>query len=353
MSNSTVSLPHALSNQDIVVLSREIQAMVEAGVPLDFGLSLASNGLPDQLSAVSAKLAEDLKSGKSLVEALELEPSIPGVYKAVLVAGLQCGRSEEVLEDVCQLTTSLVELKSAVRRGLIYPLIVVGLCLLFMVLIFPVYLQIQVNVYEDLRTPAPAWILKVLSLKTYLVNNLFAIGVLLAALLAFWIIFRQLTKRPTLSAGMWWIPGISGLLNYIDLARTTNILALLTKYECPLPGALRLTAQTSESNSRAKRYLQIANEVEQGVSLQDSLKVNQGFPPFLCWLISTGAEGNLLSSSLSQAARFYRSQAATRANLIRVILPAAALVVVGGGVTLLYGLTIFGPMIRLWGEIGR
>ena len=89
-----------LNHQDILALSREIQAIVGAGVPLDFGLTTSAAGLPDRLEVVSNNLATQIQAGRSLPDALESEASIPPVYKAVLVAGMRCGKSEEVLDDV-------------------------------------------------------------------------------------------------------------------------------------------------------------------------------------------------------------------------------------------------------------
>ena len=64
-----------LSGDEVVALSREIQAMIAAGVPLDFGLKQAGKGMAAELGETSQRIGNRLESGQSLDDALRAEPS--------------------------------------------------------------------------------------------------------------------------------------------------------------------------------------------------------------------------------------------------------------------------------------
>jgi hypothetical protein len=48
----------------------------------------------------------------------------------------------------------------------------------------------------------------------------------------------------------------------------------------------------------------------------------------------------------------YRRRAATLANWFKLLFPIGAALLIGGGVTVLYALAMFGPLAQFWNDLG-
>src|ERR1700685_4156642 len=83
-----------LSLEDFILLNEEIAGMAKAGLPLDQGLAaLAREMGSGRLQQVTQKLADDLRGGCTLPEALKRqEGRVPPYYAALLGAGIRSAR---------------------------------------------------------------------------------------------------------------------------------------------------------------------------------------------------------------------------------------------------------------------
>src|SRR5437868_5408901 len=88
-----------LSADDLITLNDEIAGMARAGLPLDQGLAaLAREMGRGRLQQVTRHLAEDLRAGFTLPQALQRQQArVPPYYAALLAAAIRSGRIGEVL----------------------------------------------------------------------------------------------------------------------------------------------------------------------------------------------------------------------------------------------------------------
>jgi type II secretory pathway component PulF len=173
--------------------------------------------------------------------------------------------------------------------------------------------------------------------------------VLLTALFFHW--FRSRFSRTVSSRGLptlWrWFPGVSQVATDQDCASLSELLALMVEHDVPLHEALRLAAGASGDNRLKSSAAQMASEAEQGQSLTQDSAAARDLPPFLRWALTSSTEADGLADTLRIAANTYRHRAQRRAEWLRVTMPTLTCIVLAGGVTLLYCLSVFGPFIRL------
>ena len=83
-----------LSAEDLATLNEEIAGMARAGLPLDQGLAMLAREMgKGRLQRVTSDLADDLRSGLTLPEAIERQGSrVPPYYAALVLAGTRTGR---------------------------------------------------------------------------------------------------------------------------------------------------------------------------------------------------------------------------------------------------------------------
>src|ERR1700693_32031 len=90
---------NSMNADDLITLNEEIAGMARAGLPPDRGLkAMAGEMGRGRLQRVTAALAEDLRAGHPLPEALKRQGSrVPAFYAGLVEAGARTGRIGEVL----------------------------------------------------------------------------------------------------------------------------------------------------------------------------------------------------------------------------------------------------------------
>ena len=160
------------SLEDLILLNREIAALVKAGIPLELGLRGLSGSVGTRLGRLSERLSSRLSSGLNLPDALAEEgPAVSPVYTAVMEAGLASGRLPEALEALASSGQMIVESRRRVYLALLYP----SLCCVVGYLMFCLFVSViapqMIHAAEMFRFPEswPIHLLKLMPL-TYHIN---------------------------------------------------------------------------------------------------------------------------------------------------------------------------------------
>jgi type II secretory pathway component PulF len=143
-----------------------------------------------------------------------------------------------------------------------------------------------------------------------------------------------------------WVPGMSGLISEHRATNFAESLASLLESGSPLPEGLRLAAAAWSDEALERETLHLAAAFERGRPAEDSPPALR-MPPFLRWAIWHGDDTIGRTRALRLAASTYREAAERRVSRLQVTAPLVACVLLGGGVTLLYGLALFVPLAQL------
>src|SRR5206468_2843247 len=103
-----------MNAEDLIALNEEIAGMARAGLPLDQGLAaLAREMGRGRLQRVTAGVAEDLRAGRTLPEALARQGGrVPPYYAGLVTAGIRSGRVGEVLATLTLYARSVADLRA-------------------------------------------------------------------------------------------------------------------------------------------------------------------------------------------------------------------------------------------------
>jgi general secretion pathway protein F len=355
MSNGSKS---PIGLDQLLALNEEIAALVRAGVPLELGLRQISESTTGGLSRLSSRLSERMSAGASVREALDEEGDhLPGVYRAVVEAGLRSGRLPEALEALTDMARSLHELQRRVTVALIYPLLVViltwGLLIGFVRGIVPRFQDL----WADLRL-RPGMALDFLNLLADSFEYIIIVPPCL--LLGFWLclLFYSSTRGAPWTGRLMsgrlhryaWYPGI---VNNFDRAIFLKTLTLLIRNQTSLHESLLLAGFASGNRSIVAGATRVAEQLEAGESLQTSIQQADELPQFLRWMLTSGEKHGRLEETLTLAGDVYFSRANRQADILSTVLPSVLTIFIAGGVTLLYALALFAPVFALYSELGQ
>lgn len=336
--------------EELMALNDEIIALVRAGVPLEMGLAELGEDRVGVLGRLGSRLAARLSQGESLPEALGHEEiGLPRSYRVIVETGMRAGRLTAALEGVSQIAWKMAELRRRIGLALVYPLIV-------LMFAYGLFLLLCMHL-----APRMKWLFDDLGFDTDFYAFLSEIGrhaltwgwvfpAVVVALIIWWRRagdggFLSQEGRPTGIA--WLCPGVRKITKFYRYSQFADLLALLIEQDVPLQEAIVLAAESTNDVTMVYAARSIADVSSRGLIVPMKMPGDNGFPPFLQWLITRREEQAGMVSALRAAADMYRRRAVLITEWIKVSFPVAAAVFIGGGATLIYTLTVFWPLTEL------
>ena len=343
-----------VSLADLSAFNAELLALVQSGISLERGLADLATSSDDSLGKLARRLSDRMQQGESLPAALQGEgTAIPPIYAALVQAGVRSGRLTSALETAAELSQEVRLVRQQVGQALLAPLVL--LCLSFLLtLLFGVDLLNRYrDTYHNLFLQPPAWVGWMLWIGSGLERYWWLAPLLLGAIVWGW---SRSTGASLLTLSGWsaplrWVPGVSRVIHNLQHASFAKLLALLCEQEVPLPEGLRLAAEATGDRAFADRAGQLAAAVERGDGT--AARNQKGWPRFLQWALSQGAQGAGLAAVLRQTSLLYRRRAAGGMLWLRTGLPIVCTMLLEGLITLAHAVLNLGPMTALWFDLVR
>jgi type II secretory pathway component PulF len=340
-----------MNAEDLIALNEEIAGMARAGLPLDQGLAaLAREMGRGRLQRVTAQLADDLKGGCTLPEALERQSGhVPPYYAALVTAGIRSGRISEVLATLTVYARSVADLRSTIVGAVFYPAVVLVFAIaLFGFLCFFIIPRFE-QIFQDfnMRLPVVTEIAFAIGGRPLEVVVLPLVVVIGGVLMLRLILKRSERGRLAWSRLVYSLPVAGTLLRASRLAAFSELLAILVDHAVPLPEAFRLAAQASSDPPLAAASRGVEQDLGLGQTLAEVLRQRRLVPELIIWMMGVGELRGTLAQMLHQIAEVYRRQAELRATLLRSLLPPLLVIATAGLLVGFFVMSIMLPMIKL------
>ena len=330
---------------DFLALNDQLIALVQAGVPVNLGLPRNASAAA-AIEKISAAVTRRVGQGATLEQALDDARSVPSLYRNLVQLALQGGDLSTALGAAERTAESFDESLHAVRSSLFYPLLVaflaylglVAFCLFFVPTLSVTHYRLRLPtgsglaVLQTLRNTLPYWA---------------ALPPMALVLVAGWSRFRSHSGAASSNAAAWlaWLPGMKQAIYEHRCANFADALASYLNADAPLSEGLRLAAGAWDDETLEAETRDLAASGTPGILEQSALAAR--LPPFLRWALCHSDETIGRPQALRMAANTYRESAQRRAERLRVLAPLVTCIVLGGGVTLLYGLALFIPVVQM------
>ncbi len=332
--------------EELVVFTRQLASILEAGVPLTDGLDALQEQLKNKgFQKVVLQVKKDIEGGASFSDALEKhEKMFSKLVVNMVRAGERAGILDEVLETVSSLLDKDIETIGRVKSATRYPLIVmVTMVVAFIALttfIVPKFAKFFAAFNTELPLPTKIliWFNKIL------VNYWFVIlGVFILAIYVFKRILDTDRGRYAWDRLMLSVPIFGPLFSKIYLSRFARMLAAMIRSGIPILQALEITAATVENKVISKVILDVRDQVSQGKSLAEPMKGSRIFPPIAISMVAIGERTGSLEKMLNKVSDYFdRESDYTVNNLTPLLEP---ILIFGlGMMVLVFALGIFLPM---------
>ena len=322
---------------DLVIFSRQLATMVDAGIPLVYALDILAEQIEKpSFKYVISKVHDDVETGSSLSDALAKYPMVfSNLFINMVRAGESSGMLDEILDRVASYLEKTSSLQKKVKSALVYPTAVtvmaLGITVFLLVRVIPVFKDIYSGFGAQL--PVPTQVIITISdfLRKYFYIAIGFIVVVVFLLNRYGKTSRGMLRFDRLKLN---IPIFGMLMKKVAVGKFTRTLSTLVRSGVPILNALEIVAKTADNRVVEAAVDNVRTNVREGEPIAEPLSKSGIFPSMVVRMISVGEQTGELEKMLIKIADFYDEQVDTAVSgltsLIEPLIIAFLGIVIGG-----------------------
>ena len=343
-----------VKTRDLSVFCRQFTSILNAGVTVVEALRM----MAEQTSSATLKKAlyktkELVQQGETLADAMRKSPS---VFSEMFVNMVEAGEASGNL-DICvgRMGTQFeksAKLSGTVKKAMTYPIVVIVVALGVMIAMSTLVVPKFGTMFAGLGAELPATTKLVMGFSDFLLHKWYILlGVVVAvAALIMWarttdagkIIFGTIALK---------LPVFGSLNAKSYSAKFARTMGTLVASGMGITAAIEITAKTMKNVLFKNALLNAKTEVEQGVPLSVPIRKSGVFPPLVYNMLAIGEETGAIEPMLDKVADYYEEETEiATASMSELIQPIVILLI--GGIIGLLVLSIYQPMIDMYGNLG-
>jgi type IV pilus assembly protein PilC len=349
-------LSRGVSAKELVVFTRQLSTMIDAGLPLVQSLDVLAAQQKTKFKSVLTQVKESVESGSTFADAIAKHPS---VFNALYVNLVRAGEAGGVLDTVLQRLATYLEkienIKRRIKGAMVYPAVVITVAIIVVSIILIFVVPTFASLFKDLGTTLPAITQFVVDVSAFLRSNiiyiLIALGVLSSAV--FFSYRRSERAKKILDAFLLKLWLVGDLILKTVLSRFCRTLATLTTGGIPILDGLEITARASGNKVTEEAILEVRKGVSEGKTLAEPLSARPKiFPSMVVQMIAVGEQTGALDDMLNKIADFYDEEVdAAVASLMSALEP--IMIAFLGGTVGFIVIAMYMPMFKLISTLSK
>ena len=337
---------------EIITFARQMATLIESGIAVLPALDLLQRQARSGLARVLGDLAQTVKQGSSLSDAVRKHPQVfPPIFGRMIAVGERTGNLEVILRQLAAHAEKEQAIIKRVKGAMAYPAFVILLAIGVVAILVTMALPPLTSLFDefDAELPLPTKILLAVS-HFATAYKLHMVVVLVAAVVIGVVYVRQPKGRRQLDYMLLRMPLLGPITVMSSAARFSGTTAILLRAGIPVSEVMDMAIDTTENRIVREGLRDVREEMLRGEGLSKPLAKSKLFPPMLVQMVEVGEETGTLDSNLETMAGFYGREVDERINtLTSMIQPTLTLVV--GAVVAFIALSVIMPMYSVMQSI--
>ncbi len=337
-----------ITDVDIMLFSRQMYALLKAGVPIMRALAgLQQSTRNASLAEVIGDLRTSLDAGRELSAAMRNHPKVfSPFYVSVIRIGEATGELDQSFNRMFGYMEFDKEIRDRIKSAVRYPIIVLVVIAVAVAVVNFFVIPAFARIFEAQKVPLPLLTQILIGTSNFFITFWPA---MLAALVA--AIFGAQVYVATEQGRYQWdrwklkLPLAGPIILRATLARFARGMSLAVRAGVPIVQAMSVVAEVVANSYMALRISQMRDGVERGESVLRTATASGIFTPVVLEMVSVGEETGELDDLMNEVADMYEREVDYEIkNLAANIEP--ILTVVLGVMVLILALGVFLP---IWG----
>ncbi len=341
-----------VKSDDLVMFTRQLSAMVSAGVPLLRALNSQRDHTDSKaLKVILEGVIKDVEGGAQLADALAKYPNaFSDVYVNMVRAGEAAGILDDILKRLAMQQEKNASMRKKIKSAMTYPMVLLGITVLaFFGLMLFVIPQIG-KILKDLGGPdaeLPLLTQAMLGISDFLLHyGLFLLPVVIAGIVFLMRWLKTPVGKKLFHTLILKIPMIKPIIQKVAVARFARTFSALMGAGVAVLEALNVTARAVGNVVYEQALVDAAEQVKNGKTLSSVIEKNDLFPPIVSQMLAVGEETGQTDTVLVKVADFYEEEVDVAIDGISSIIEPVMILIMGSMVGLIAA-SVMGPIAGL------
>jgi len=335
--------------EDLLVFSRQLATMLEAGVTMLRSLDVIITQIQSkQLFMAASQIHDAIEQGSSLSVALAKHPKIfTQFWISLAEVGEASGTMPMVLNKLAEHVEQEAAFQSAIISAMIYPIILFVVCIgavvFFALVVGPKFEDVFKSMHAELPMMTKCLLATFDFIKHYLlyiIGGIFGVFFLVRSYISTPIGMLQYEKM------IFNLPIVGEITKLIVVERFAAQMAILIESGVPILYALEITEKLVDNKTCGLVIAQVREGVREGKGMADSLMEAGFFPMMAIQMIKVGEETGELGKMLKHVAEFYQSNVEAFMKRFGTLIEPFMLVFMAGIIGTIV-ISIFLPLFKL------
>jgi type IV pilus assembly protein PilC len=349
-----LSFGSGVKQKDMVVFTRQLATMIDAGLPLVQCLDILSNQTENKnFARILSNVKASVESGATFSDALRKHPKVfDELYVNLIAAGEIGGILDTILHRLATYIEKAMKLKRQVKGAMTYPIAIFCVAVIVVIVLLTKVIPVFENMFKEMRAgslPAPTKFVINLS-NGFLANWYWIMGTGVAVVSGFTYALRTDKGRDIFDAFILKVPVIGSVLRKVIVARFTRTLGTLLSSGVPILDALEICAKTAGNRLVQRSVMYARQKITEGKDLAGPLNETAVFPAMVVQMIGVGEQTGAMDAMLQKIADFYEDEVDVAVASLTAMMEPVMMVFLGG---IIGGLIIamYLPIFELAGSI--
>ncbi len=329
----TIPIGAIIKRSEIVHITKNLSAMLSAGLPLARALSvLERQASSKKLKVIMSDLSDSISRGSTFSQALGVHN---GAFPELVIAMVRAGEESSSLASALEISGTQIErsdeLNNRIKGAMIYPSIIILTIITITVLMLIYVVPTLTHTFISLKVQIPLATRIIIAVSNFFINNIAAVvGSLVALIIACVYFIRSKTGTSFLIKIALVIPVIGELVRETYTARAARTLSSLLSAGVPVLTALSITRAVVS----AKIFANVIKEAETRVQKGEPLSVSFAehatvYPILMSEMLLVGEETGKVAPMLKNVAELYEKDVAGKSDDLSAIIEPLLILFIG------------------------
>ncbi|MEW5949796.1 MAG: type II secretion system F family protein [Thermodesulfobacteriota bacterium] len=344
-----------VTQKDIVIFTRQLSTMIDAGLPLIQGLDiLAKQQVNKTLRDVLTDIKTNVETGSTFADSLAKHDKVfDSLFSKMVAAGELGGILDVILNRLAMYMEKVMKLKKKVKSALTYPLVVLCIAVLVVAIILIFVIPVFQKMFADFGQALPAPTQLVINLSDFFKKNIiFMIAGLIAFVFAFRRFYSTAKGRKLVDSLVLRLPVFGPLVRKVAVAKFTRTLGTLISSGVPILDSLNIVAGTAGNKIIEEAILKVRVNISEGRPIAEPLMETGVFPNMVVQMITVGETTGALDAMLGKIADFYDDEVDASVDALTSMIEPFMMVFLGGTIGGLV-IAMYLPIFKMASAVGN
>jgi type IV pilus assembly protein PilC len=335
MGEISISLPGfggKVKEKDIVIFTRQLATMIDAGLPLVQCLEILSNQTDNKVFAKSiSEIRSDVESGSTYADALRKHPKVfDDLYVNMVAAGEAGGILDTILNRLAKHIEKAMKLKKQIKGAMIYPTTIVSVAVIVISVLMVWVIPIFSSMFTDMGGTLPLPTQIVMNASNFMKENIIYMvmgGVIFGFL--FRAYYRTQKGQRVIDKIALKLPVLGDLIRKAAVAKFTRTLGTLISSGVPILEGLVIVSKTAGNKVIEEALMFARQSISEGKTIADPIGKAKVFPPMVVQMIAVGETTGALDAMLSKIADFYDDEVDSAVTALTALLEPMLMIFLG------------------------